>query len=86
MPINRYPGQGGGLLDPSERFEVIVPDNDEDLEVLPKFICIGDTGGALAVHDADGNAVTFDVIAGQVLPIRPYRVLETTVATVIACY
>lgn len=83
---DEYPGQSASLAAPSSSFAVVVPDDDNDLAVLPKFLFIGATGGALVVHDKDGNTVTFNVAPGQKVPIRPRRVLEATEATVIACY
>ena len=88
MASDNFPGQSSGAVSaPSDRFAVLTPDDDNDLAEVPKFIAIGATGGVLAVHDRDGNVVSFEVAAGQVLPIRPYRLLEATTAEpVIACY
>jgi len=86
MSQDKYPGQNG-LLTSSARFNTITPSDTVDLVELPKFICIGATGGALVVHNEDGTSVTFTVVAGQVLYIRPRRVLTSSVATpIIAVY
>jgi hypothetical protein len=85
MAQNEYPGQGG-LLAPSDDFAAVTPDDDADLERLPKYLVIGETGGALVVKNAAGDTVTFDVAAGQRVDIRPHRVMEATVADVLAVY
>ena len=85
MARNEYPGQGG-LMAPSDDFEAVTPDDDVDLERLPKYLQIGATGGALVMHNGSGETVTFEVEAGQVVMVRPHRILETTVAEVIAVY
>ena len=83
---DEYPGQGAGLLAPTDDFEVVTPSDTVDLVRLPKYLQIGATGGALAVRNGSGVTVTFNVVAGQVVKIRPHRVLLATVATVIAVY
>lgn len=86
MAKDSYPGQGG-LLSPSDDFAVVTPDDDANLERLPKYLVIGATGGALVMHNRAGDVITFEVAAGQKVEVRPHRVLEATVATpIIAVY
>jgi hypothetical protein len=86
MARDDYPGQKASILAPSDDFEVITPDDDADLVRLPKYLQIGASGGTLAVKNRAGDTVSFPVAAGQVVRIRPHRVLETTDADVIAVY
>ncbi len=82
---DNFPGQMGGLLAPTDDFEVIVPDDDNDLAKLPRRVWAATDGNAV-VHNKDGDTVTIPVLAGQDVPIRPRRVLETSTATLVALY
>lgn len=65
-------------------FEAVTPDDDADLDEPAEALWVGGAG-ALAVHDLEGNPVTFTAVpAGTLLPITVARVLSTgTVATAI---
>jgi len=76
MPVDLYAGHEPGLGGFSDDFEVITPSDDEDLPVLYKAIVVGATGGAVVVHNKDGDTVTVFGIAGQALNgVRPRRIL-----------
>lgn len=61
---------------------VITPDDDVDLK-QPMIVYAGDDG-TIVVHDHDGTAATYTLLAGQNVPVMAYRVLETgTTATVV---
>lgn len=87
--LDRYQSAKDALSAPSHRGAVITPDDDNDLEELPKYLYIGETAGALVLRGSDDEDVTFFTTAGQILLFRPKRVLETGSAVgidVIACY
>lgn len=55
----------------------ITPDDNNDLTFLPRGVYVG-TSGNLAVHDIEGEAVTFtNLAAGVIHPIAPKRILST---------
>lgn len=85
MAQDNYAGQSNAIAAPSEDFALIVPDDDVDLPVLPKWVFCG-TGGTVSIHNRLGVVVTFVAVDGQFLPIRPRRVLEATTAQLIAGY
>ncbi len=85
MATDRFPGQMEGLSSSTDDFEVIVPDDDNDLARLPRRLWVT-ADGNLVCHNGAGDSVTLAVLAGQEVPIRPHRVLETTTATVVALY
>lgn len=64
----------------------ITPSDANDL-VREMLICAGGAG-TLAVHDSNGTAVTYTVVAGDILPIIAKRVLVTgtTATPVIGLY
>lgn len=54
----------------------ITPDNDNDLPIKPMGIyCEGE--GTIVVRDAGGVDLPYTMVAGQVLTLRPVRVLAT---------
>jgi hypothetical protein len=53
----------------------ITPSNDNDLK-FPMIIYCG-SSGTIAIHDKNGTAVTYTVIAGDILPVLAARVLST---------
>ena len=63
-------------------FFAITPSDSSDLVQIPRGIYVGGSGD-LAVHDLDGDAVTFtNLAAGVVHPISAKKVLSTgTTAT-----
>lgn len=78
----------GGRGEPASRWTDIVPDDDSDLEFLPRAIYIGGDGD-IKVRDASGNDEVFvGLTAGTILPIRPHRVLATgtSATSLIALY
>lgn len=71
-------------ITPSRSFYVVTPDDDTDLPMQPKGLWIAEDGN-LTVKNAAGQTVgPYAVVAGQIVPISPARVLETTTATVVA--
>ena len=70
-------------IEPSGFFQVITP-SDTDVLTGVVAVIVGSVGGGtdLTMVDQDGNAVTFTVSAGQVLPVSPSKIKSTgTTAT-----
>jgi hypothetical protein len=81
-----FASNASGLTSPATEHYVIVPNDDEDLPVRPRAIYV-DGAGTAALQDANGQVVSYNLTAGQVLTIRPTRVLEEgTTAELIAWY
>lgn len=76
-------------LGTSTDWELIVPDDDNDLTRVPRALWVG-TGGDINMIGADGNdpVVWSNVHDGQELPARPRRILEslTTAENILALY
>jgi len=69
----------------SDLFRAITP-SDVTATTGIRSIYIQATGN-VALEDKQGNAVTFAVTVGQVLPVQPAKVLATgTTATVIGLF
>lgn len=64
----------------------LTPHNSNDL--IREMLIFCGTDGTIAVHDQNGTAVTYTVVAGDILPIIAKRVLSTgtTVTQVIGLY
>lgn len=66
---------------PADTFAAITPNDSVEVDPKPKSLFIGGAGN-LAVTGSDDVEVTFAVVAGQVLPIRPKLIKSTgTTAT-----
>jgi hypothetical protein len=77
MPKDDYPGQGGGLQDPSEDWSALTPHDSTDFEFLPKAILVGATAGSFVAVSANGSTATFYGPAGALIAIRPKRINAT---------
>ena len=74
------------LTAPAVAHYLIVPDDATDLPVRPRAIYVN-AGGSAVMQDNDGQSVTYEVVAGAVLSLRPTRVMATgTTAQLIAWY
>lgn len=59
----------------------IVPNDDADLSVIPRCV-MALTSGTMTATFQNGETVTVQIGAGQILPFRPVRILATgTTAT-----
>jgi hypothetical protein len=68
------------LTDPIDHADPITPHDDNDLANVTRGLYVG-VAGDVAVHMADGDAVTFTALsAGVFHPIRVKRVLATGTA------
>jgi hypothetical protein len=77
MPLQDY---APGVIE-GDGWGTLTPHAANLLEFKPVAVCCGATGGTIVAIDADGNQATFTVAAGQVLRIRPVRILATSTAT-----
>ena len=74
------------LTSPAVAHYLISPDDTQDLPVRPRALYVN-AGGSVVLQDNDGQSVTYDVVAGTVLSLRPTRVLATgTTAQLVAWY
>ena len=72
-----------GMTSPATRHFTITGDNSNDLAIRPRAIYC-QTAGTIAITDEFGTSITYNVAAGQVLPVRAIRVLATgTTATMV---
>jgi len=80
---NRYQSLNNELDSPAISHLEVTPSDTEDLPFLARALYV-QTDGTVAVM-ARGGSVTYNVVAGQVLPIRAVRVMATgTTADVVA--
>ena len=88
MSKDNFQGAADALNAVSDQGIVITPNDDNDLDEVPKYLYIGATGGALSMIGRNGETVVFWTVPGQIVAFRPHRILETnTDATpIIACY
>jgi hypothetical protein len=71
----------------AKSIDPITPNDDADLAFVTKALYVNATGTLSLIAQEDAAAVSLNVFAGQVLPIRAKRVRATgTTATVIAMY
>ena len=70
-----------GLDSPATHHAAITPSDSTDLPVIPRVLyCAG--AGTVAIRDRAGVALTYTLVAGDILPIGPQRVMATgTTAT-----
>lgn len=74
------------LTSPAVAHYAITPSDTDDLPVRPRAVYVN-SGGTAVLQDNDGEAVSYDVVAGMVLSMRPMRVLATgTTAQLVAWY
>ncbi|MGZ9812065.1 spike base protein, RCAP_Rcc01079 family [Pseudoroseicyclus sp. H15] len=64
------------LNSPASRHQVITPDDGADLSPVPRALFCNASGTAV-IRDAAGTDVAYDLMAGQILPLRARRVLAT---------
>lgn len=70
-----------GRESPGMRHFTITPDNGADIPIRPRALRIGGNGN-IAIRDEVGTDITYAVLAGDILPFSPVRVLSTgTTAT-----
>lgn len=70
---------------PADRWFAITPDDDTDFTILPRGVLCTSDGNLVAI-DAQGTSMTVAMTAGQILPVRPTRVGETSTGTFYGLY
>lgn len=76
MPDKSFDSQNN-LSSQGETWANLTPDDDADLPFVPKAVCISsETGGQFTAVDKDGTEALFYGVPGQIIPIRPVRILE----------
>jgi hypothetical protein len=74
------------LTSPAVAHYLIAPSDVSDLPVRPRAIYVNAAGTAV-FQDNDGEQISYELLAGSVLSIRPTRILATgTTAQLIAWY
>ena len=82
-PFDKY---ARGLESPANRHFAITPSDSADLAVLPRVIYCAAAGTAV-LRDGAGTDLSYALLAGQILPFAPVRVLATgTTATLCGWY
>lgn len=81
MAEDKFQGQGQSLNSIGKRFRPITPDDDLDLEEIPKYLLVGETAGTIVCIDQDGNTSTAYGGEGQLVALRPTRILESSTAS-----
>lgn len=71
-----------GLSDPGSSHVVLKPNDDADIDPVPRALWIA-TAGDVAIRDAAGTDLIYRHVPVGVFPFRPVRLLEATTATVI---
>lgn len=65
-----------GLDSPADKHFQITPSDTTDLEFQPRALYVN-TAGTASLVDADGAVVSYNVLEGAVLTMRPVRVNST---------
>lgn len=82
--IDKYKNFPVGRSDPAVRHIAITPSDTADLSVKPRVLYCN-VSGNVVIRDSFGVDLTYALVAGQILPISPVRILATgTTATVYA--
>lgn len=79
-----FKGQGAGLSSPGFRHYAVTP-ADADLPIRPRAFYV-DADGTAILRDELGQDVTYNVVAGAVIPFRAMQVRAASTATLIAWY
>ena len=79
---DNFQGHQRSLESPGDRHKLIVPSDANPVVPRPRALwCAAE--GTVSVEDRDGVALTYTLVAGQVLPFRAVKVRATgTTATV----
>lgn len=71
-----FAGSASGLSGPVTRHFAIEPSDEDDLAIRPRAL-VFETDGDAVLRDEAGTDVTYSRYAGDILPVRAVRVLET---------
>ncbi|MGN7985130.1 spike base protein, RCAP_Rcc01079 family [Burkholderia sp. 22313] len=75
--IDRFKFATITLTSSAVRFYQIAPSDDEDLPDRPRGVFVGEAGDVMLIGDNNEPVPFRNCYAGQVLPVRPIRVLKT---------
>lgn len=72
---------------PAQSWANVVKSDSTTYQPKPKALYVGGAGDVV-LQDTQGNSATFACVAGQILPMRPYKIMSTnTTATgIVALY
>lgn len=84
MTQDTFSNYGTGKTSPANYHYAVTP-ADADLPFRPRAFYV-QSGGTLILRDANGDDVTYEVDAGQIIPFRAMQVRAGSTATVIAWY
>lgn len=87
--MTEFHGQDLTLVDPSDDWEAVTPDNMSDLpRGQPRWLYVGTSGDLTLVGTASDDPVTFKGVAVGYHPLRPRRVMSTGTDAddIVACY
>jgi hypothetical protein len=79
-----FSNHAAGLTSPAFRHFAITP-ADENLAFRVRALCVT-ADGTLVIRDETDTDVTYNVFAGQILPIRAVQVRAASTATVVGWY
>ncbi len=79
-----FEGYDSGISGPATRHFAITP-ADADLAIVPRALWV-DADGTLVIRDALGADITYNVIAGVILPFRGIQIRAASTATVVGWY
>lgn len=79
-----FESTASGLDSPATRHFAITP-ADADLAIRPRALYCN-VSGTVVVRDDLGTTITYNMIVGQILPIRAVQVRAASTATVIGWY
>ena len=80
--VDSFPGTEKSINAPASRWVVVTPSDSVKLSEVPKAIHLGGASGApasgtIACEGGDGVSALFFLNKGDVLPIRPHKILST---------
>lgn len=74
-----YASHARGISSPAQHHQMITPSDTVDLAVSgerPRVIyCLA--AGSVAIRDAAGTVITYAMVAGEILPFSPTRIMAT---------
>lgn len=79
-PFEYYPRD---VDDPARYHAAITPSDTVDIPTTPRALYCN-SNGTVTLRDKAGTSITYNVVAGQILPMNAFRVMATgTTASVI---
>lgn len=83
--VDEHKGFKEGLQSPADEWFPVTPGPTE-LPFTPRAIYVG-TAGDIIMEDKNGDSATFKALSGQLIPVRPRKILAgTTAEDIVAIY